>query len=189
MHATYAATIGMASWEALWARFDGDDPHVRKLRAWAPTFRRQAWRDALAAQGVLTADEALLDHLQASFEAARRATHLLFPDALPALELLRSRYRLALLTNGDSGLQREKVAGAHLGDSFDVLRLAEDELAVIIADVSGHGLSTGLRMAMLKAALLILVEETHDPEAILHGMRQSEGAHSARRHNHPVSPP
>ena len=32
------------------------------------------------------------------------------------------------------------------GDYFDVLRLSDSELAVIIADVSGHGLSTGLRM-------------------------------------------
>jgi len=52
------------------------------------------------------------------------------------------------------------------GDYFDVLRLSEDELAVIIADVSGHGLSSGLRMAMVKAALLILVEETNEPEEI-----------------------
>jgi len=53
------------------------------------------------------------------------------------------------------------------GDYFDVLRIAEDELAVIIADVSGHGLSSGLRMAMLKSALLILVEETREPAEIL----------------------
>lgn len=53
------------------------------------------------------------------------------------------------------------------GDYFDVLRLSETEIAVVIADVSGHGLSTGLRMAMLKAALLILIEETQDPEEIL----------------------
>jgi serine phosphatase RsbU (regulator of sigma subunit) len=53
------------------------------------------------------------------------------------------------------------------GDYFDVLRLSEGELAVIIADVSGHGLSSGLRMAMVKAALLILVEETAEPEEIL----------------------
>jgi sigma-B regulation protein RsbU (phosphoserine phosphatase) len=53
------------------------------------------------------------------------------------------------------------------GDYFDVLRLSEREIAVIIADVSGHGLSTGLRMAMLKAALLILIEETRKPEEIL----------------------
>lgn len=53
------------------------------------------------------------------------------------------------------------------GDYFDVLRLSDTQLAVVIADVSGHGLSTGLRMAMLKAALLILIEETRDPEEIL----------------------
>ncbi|HWM94527.1 MAG TPA: PP2C family protein-serine/threonine phosphatase [Thermoanaerobaculia bacterium] len=53
------------------------------------------------------------------------------------------------------------------GDYFDVLRLSDTEIAVVIADVSGHGLSTGLRMAMLKAALLILIEETRDPEEIL----------------------
>ena len=54
------------------------------------------------------------------------------------------------------------------GDYFDVLRLSETKLAIIIADVSGHGLSTGLRMAMVKAALLILVEETHEPVEIFH---------------------
>ncbi|HXO20517.1 MAG TPA: SpoIIE family protein phosphatase, partial [Thermoanaerobaculia bacterium] len=53
------------------------------------------------------------------------------------------------------------------GDYFDILRLDDRRLAVIIADVSGHGLSTGLRMAMIKAALLILVQEATDPEEIL----------------------
>ena len=53
------------------------------------------------------------------------------------------------------------------GDYFDVLRLSRRELAVIVADVSGHGLSTGLRMAMIKAALLILIEQTREPEELL----------------------
>ncbi|MDX1384676.1 MAG: SpoIIE family protein phosphatase, partial [Thermoanaerobaculia bacterium] len=53
------------------------------------------------------------------------------------------------------------------GDYFDILRLDHRRMAVVIADVSGHGLSAGLRMAMLKAALSILVEEEHDPEVIL----------------------
>jgi serine phosphatase RsbU (regulator of sigma subunit) len=53
------------------------------------------------------------------------------------------------------------------GDYFDLLRLDERRQAVFIADVSGHGLSSGLRMAMIKAALLILVQEEGDPEAIL----------------------
>jgi sigma-B regulation protein RsbU (phosphoserine phosphatase) len=53
------------------------------------------------------------------------------------------------------------------GDYFDILRLDRDRLAVVIADVSGHGLSAGLRMAMLKAGLQILVEESRDPQEIL----------------------
>ena len=53
------------------------------------------------------------------------------------------------------------------GDYFDILRIDEDRLAVVIADVSGHGLPTGLRMAMVKAALVILVEEEKPPDQIL----------------------
>jgi serine phosphatase RsbU (regulator of sigma subunit)/Ca2+/Na+ antiporter len=53
------------------------------------------------------------------------------------------------------------------GDYFDILRLEGGRLAVAIADVSGHGLSSGLRMAMLKAALFILIEEEERPEVIL----------------------
>lgn len=52
------------------------------------------------------------------------------------------------------------------GDYFDLLRLDEDRLAVVIADVSGHGLSAGLRMAMLKAALSMLVEQELPPTEV-----------------------
>ncbi|MYJ26850.1 MAG: serine/threonine-protein phosphatase, partial [Holophagales bacterium] len=51
------------------------------------------------------------------------------------------------------------------GDYFDILELPGEwegdrgRLGVVIADVAGHGLSAGLRMAMLKAGLLTLVEE------------------------------
>lgn len=53
------------------------------------------------------------------------------------------------------------------GDYFDILRLDEHRLAVAIADVSGHGLSSGLRMAMLKAAISILIEDTSGPADLL----------------------
>jgi serine phosphatase RsbU (regulator of sigma subunit) len=60
-----------------------------------------------------------------------------------------------------------KPSAAIGGDYFDILRIDSDRLAVVIADVSGHGLPTGLRMAMLKAALVILVEEKKPPQQIL----------------------
>jgi serine phosphatase RsbU (regulator of sigma subunit) len=58
------------------------------------------------------------------------------------------------------------------GDYYDILPLdggrePARRLAVVIADVAGHGLSAGLGMAMLKAALLILVEEGREPQSIL----------------------
>lgn len=55
------------------------------------------------------------------------------------------------------------------GDYFDIVRLREDQerLAVVIADVAGHGLPAGLRMAMLKAAVQVLVSERKEPEGIL----------------------
>ncbi len=53
------------------------------------------------------------------------------------------------------------------GDYFDILSFGERQIAVVVADVSGHGLSSGLRMAMIKAAIHILVEERKDPGEIL----------------------
>jgi serine phosphatase RsbU (regulator of sigma subunit) len=67
------------------------------------------------------------------------------------------------------------------GDYFDILRLDERRLAVFIADVSGHGLSSGLRMAMLKAALLILVKEKTDASAILRRLDEVVRAEADRR--------
>ncbi len=44
----------------------------------------------------------------------------------------------------------------------------EPRLAVAIGDVSGHGLSTGLVMAMVKAAITTLVEEGADEVSLFH---------------------
>jgi len=102
----------------------------------------------------LVATAAQKESLEKELELARSLQKSLLPSDLPA-------------GGGVEFATLFEPSAAIGGDYFDVLRIAEDELAVIIADVSGHGLSSGLRMAMLKAALLILVEETRDPEEIL----------------------
>lgn len=58
------------------------------------------------------------------------------------------------------------------GDYYDIVPLNEERtrLAIAIADVSGHGLPAGLRTAMLKAALEILVRERKDADEIFRAL-------------------
>ncbi len=58
------------------------------------------------------------------------------------------------------------------GDYYDIVPLDEgrSRLAIAIADVSGHGLPAGLRTAMLKAGLEILVRERKATEDIFHAL-------------------
>jgi serine phosphatase RsbU (regulator of sigma subunit) len=67
------------------------------------------------------------------------------------------------------------------GDYFDLLKIDAGRLAIVVADVSGHGLSAGLRMAMLKAALVMLVEQRLDSHEVFSRLDRlvREGAGSA----------
>jgi putative hydrolase of the HAD superfamily len=121
----WAARIGISSWEALWCGFEGDEPVLGELRAWAPGFRREAWRLALAEQGV--DDPALAEELGERFGVERRARHEAFADAEPALRALRGQgATLVLVTNGASCLQREKLAGSGLGGLLDAIVVSGD---------------------------------------------------------------
>lgn len=122
----YAKRIGVSSWEALWARFLGDRPEVKRWRSWAPTYRHSVWSDALEQLGVR--DEELAGRMADGFVTNRRRLHPLFPQTRSTLGLLRERgaYRLGLLTNGLSCLQREKIHGAGLEAYFDAICVSGD---------------------------------------------------------------
>jgi phosphoserine phosphatase len=115
----YCLQVGISSWEGLWCRFEGDEPNTRSLRAWSPAYRREAWSRALADQGI--DDPKLGEELGERFGDERRARHEVFADAGTALDRLRGSYTLALVTNGASCLQREKLDASGLADSFDLV--------------------------------------------------------------------
>jgi len=121
---TYAVDVGISSWEALWSRFGGDNEHLAAFRDWAPTYRQRSWRNALLRHDIDDADFA--DELAETFPVLRRKRHVVYPDVRPALDELRQSYRLALLTNGASDLQREKIEGAGIGPYFEATLVAGD---------------------------------------------------------------
>jgi serine phosphatase RsbU (regulator of sigma subunit) len=102
-----------------------------------------------------------------SLVAASTQKELLEKELALARDLQKSLLPSDLPTDGVQIATLFEPSAAIGGDYFDILRLPDGTLAVFIADVSGHGLSAGLRMAMLKAALTVLVAETRDPEEIL----------------------
>ncbi len=120
----YCMRVGISSWEGLWCRFEGERPEVRALRAWAPTYRREAWRLALIDQGIR--DDQLADELGECFGAERRSRHELFDDARAALEAVAESYSLALVTNGASCLQREKLQAVGLSEYFESVVVSSD---------------------------------------------------------------
>jgi putative hydrolase of the HAD superfamily len=120
----YCRRVGISSWEGLWCRYEGDDPQLRRLRDFAPAYRREAWTLALADQGV--EDGGLAEALGERFAAERRARHEAFADAEPVLRELATSHELALVTNGASCLQREKLLGSGLGEFFEVVVVSGD---------------------------------------------------------------
>ncbi|HSQ60867.1 MAG TPA: HAD family hydrolase, partial [Acidobacteriota bacterium] len=120
----YCLDIGISSWEGLWGRFLGDDEPLRVLREWVPEYRRGAWADALGEYGVVDPD--LPGEMAEAFIEARRDTDAPYEDAFAALEALHGTLPMAVLTNGASCLQREKLEGAGLTKWFDAVVVSGD---------------------------------------------------------------
>jgi PAS domain S-box-containing protein len=53
------------------------------------------------------------------------------------------------------------------GDYYDYLTLPSGKLIIVIGDVSGHGLSSGLLMSMVKASLYSIVQDSADMDKVI----------------------
>lgn len=104
----FANLIEITALEALWARFDaGSHPMLDMLRVEAPIYRFNVWHAALKSSGQDDSDLALL--LAERYLQERRERAFIYEDMYETLTMLRSKYRLLLLTNGTPDLQQEKV--------------------------------------------------------------------------------
>jgi sigma-B regulation protein RsbU (phosphoserine phosphatase) len=94
------------------------------------------------------------ERVKAEIDAANRIQAALLPLDAPMLEgaTVSSHYRAATEIGGDY---------------FDFLKLPSGEMGIAFGDVAGHGLTSGIVMAMAKSALLVQVEYDTSPRAVL----------------------
>ncbi len=117
--ADYATRIGHSALEGLWATYDPRIPAEVVLERELARLRPEAWRRALASCGEHGDPEAMQRRWQ-----ALRARYPLFDDTDELLARLRPHTKLALVTNGVSGLQRMKVNGSGLRHWFDAVAIS-----------------------------------------------------------------
>jgi putative hydrolase of the HAD superfamily len=113
------ADLGIASWEGLWATFEGGHPVTDGLRDWARHYRPAAWHDALSALGV--DDPAVAEAMAAGYIEAQRRGHRLIEGAEALVRSLAGSRRIGLLTNGPADIQQLKFDATGLADCFDAV--------------------------------------------------------------------
>jgi len=122
----YCGRIGISFEEALYGKLNDAPPaENQSFAVWASTARVEFFDALLRAQGVLAEEAA--DELAAAFVTARRRLQRLIPNALETLLRLKQTYRIGLLTNGASSIQREKIADSGLAPAFDAIVVSGEE--------------------------------------------------------------
>lgn len=94
------------------------------------------------------------ERVKAEIDAANRIQAALLPLDTPNLA-------------GASVSSHYRAATEIGGDYFDFLPQATGEIGIAFGDVSGHGLTSGIVMAMAKSALLVQVGYDPSPRAVL----------------------
>jgi HAMP domain-containing protein len=97
----------------------------------------------------LLADTARKERLESELAIARTIQHKLLPPTSASLP-------------GFSVLAHFEPVAEIGGDYYDYLPMPDGRTAVALGDVSGHGLPTGLLVAMAKAGLSTLIEAGHE---------------------------
>ena len=91
---------------------------------WSNDYARLGFRQLLGRSAGLSEEQS--DAIFAEYLEAWPRHLSLFDDVLPALEELRSRYRLALISNGLAREQRLKLDRLGLDDYFEVCAISEE---------------------------------------------------------------
>lgn len=102
----------------------------------------------------VVAREAEETRMRAELAAARQIQLSMLPDAPP---------RIAWIDLAGDSIPATEVGG----DYFGYFPLDANRLAIVVADVAGHGVASGIVLASIKGALHLLQEELDDPARVM----------------------
>lgn len=98
------------------------------------------------------------------------------------------RIQLSMLPRSDPRLSWLEVAGISIpasevgGDYYDYFRLSETRQAIVVGDVAGHGVASGLLLSGVRSCLYLLKDEPLSPADVLRKLdrmvRQTTGKRS-----------
>ena len=123
----FARRVGIASWEALWATFEGPGQELSNLRAVRLSNRQAVWRAAIERQA--TVDHHTVEELSNLFVEERLNRMEAFPDAEPVISQLQPAVPMAIVTNGASDTQRTKLSLTGL-DRFGLPTVVAGEIGI-----------------------------------------------------------
>jgi putative hydrolase of the HAD superfamily len=115
-HFALCVELGIASWEGLWATFEGGHPVTDGLRRWAADYRPGVWRRALTQLGI--DDPELADAVGHAYIEHQRLPHPLIDGADELVRSVTGHRPVGLLTNGPADIQRGKFDGTGLAGCF-----------------------------------------------------------------------
>jgi putative hydrolase of the HAD superfamily len=106
----FCADLGIGSPTSLLSDFPGERPEFRRLRDWAPAYRRRCWIETLGPLVPRSDVDELAAHLDQAFRAELRANCPPYDDVPKIVEALASRYTVAVLYRSRVGRGRFRQA-------------------------------------------------------------------------------
>jgi putative hydrolase of the HAD superfamily len=151
---TTCRELGIASWEGLWATFEGGHPSLAGLDEYAPIYRATAWAAVLETAG---RDVSFAGEMERSYIDGQRAGHPLRQGAVELVERATEIAPVVLVTNGPSDIQRLKIEQTGLADRFQ---------AIVISGEVGIGKPSA---GIFRHAIAVSGAETDPSRAVMVG--------------------
>lgn len=152
---------------------DSSDTRKRSLEVGADDFISKAFDKTLLLSKVksLLRIKHLSDQLKLQYSELQEKNNTLDFQLNMAMQVQRSLIEEANFTLNDVNFMSKYLPALDIGgDMYDMVKLDNSNVAVIMGDVSGHGIAAALLTAMLKMMFRNILSTTNNPSEILSKM-------------------